>query len=416
MNTETFLVGGAVRDQLLGRSINDRDWVVVGSTPETMTGAGFRPVGRDFPVFLHPETHEEHALARTERKTEPGYHGFVVDFDPAVSLEADLGRRDLTINAMAQADDGRLIDPFGGRSDLEMRVLRHVSDAFVEDPVRILRIARYAATLAPLGFCIAAETRDLMASMTAHGEVEALVSERVWAETARALGSDEPAVFFHVLRSTGALASLFPELAALFQMPQPVRYHPEIDSGIHSLLVLDQTAHADETLDCRFAALCHDLGKAQTPAFRLPGHAGHEAAGEPLARALGERLRVPKQTRELAALCARWHTHLHRIHELRPATIIELFEAMDALRRPERLEVLIAVGRADIRGRLGFENRSYPQAAVARRALHAAQSVDSAAIATAGDLTGPAIGQAIRRHRIKAVADALSGDQADRPT
>ncbi|NNC22927.1 multifunctional CCA addition/repair protein [Salinisphaera sp. USBA-960] len=404
---QTYLVGGAVRDELIGRRNNDRDWVVVGTTPEAMTEAGYRAVGRGFPVFLHPKTGEEYALARAERKTAPGYHGFAVDFDPSVTLEADLSRRDLTINAMARAADGTLIDPFGGHDDLEAGILRHVSLAFTEDPVRLLRVARYAAALAPYGFRIAAETQQLMASMTSDGEIDALVPERVWAETRRALATDEPSVFFYTLRQVGALARLFPELDALFGVPQPVRYHPEIDAGVHTLLVLDQTAQADNPVDCRFAALCHDFGKARTPHAQRPGHAGHEMAGEPLAKALAERLRVPKQTRDLAGLAARWHTHLHRFTKLQANTALDMLEAADALRRPERLESMIAICRADVRGRLGMEQRTYPQAEIARHALAAAQSVDTSAIAATPGLEGPAIGDAVRQKRMDAIAEVL---------
>jgi len=407
-STQTYLVGGAVRDDLLGRPVNDRDWVVVGATPQTMTDAGYKAVGKDFPVFLHPETHEEYALARTERKTAPGYHGFVMDFQPGVTLTEDLNRRDLTVNAMARSDSGDLIDPFGGLTDLRAGILRHVSPAFVEDPVRILRVARYAATLAPLGFVIAKETRQLMREMVTNGEVDALVPERVWAETRRALAADEPAVFFHVLRDIGALAHLFPEVDALFGVQQPVRHHPEIDAGVHTLLVLDQSAKDNSSVDCRFAALCHDLGKATTPAHRLPGHTGHEAAGEPIVRALAKRLGVPRQTRELAALAARWHTHLHRMRQLRAETAMGLFEAIDALRRPERLEAMISVCRADVRGRLGFENRPYPQAEWARSALAAARAVNAGEIAKRSELRGPAIGEAVRRSQIEAIDQVLN--------
>ena len=335
---ERYLVGGALRDEWLGLSVSDRDWVVVGASPEDMVARGYKPVGRDFPVFLDPETHEEHALARTERKSGRGYHGFVFHTGPDVRLEDDLTRRDLTINAIARAENGTVVDPCGGRADLEARVLRHVSPAFVEDPVRLLRLARYYARFAPLGFRVADETMALLREMVASGEVDHLVPERVWAETERALMHDEPQLFFYLLRECGALSRLFPELDALFGVIQPIRHHPEIDSGVHTLLVLGQAAAAGAPLAARYAALCHDYGKALTPAHVLPGHRGHEAAGVPRAEACSTRLGVPRVLRDAAALVARWHTHVHRMHELRPATMLELFESIDAFRRPERVD------------------------------------------------------------------------------
>ncbi|MGB7757624.1 MAG: multifunctional CCA addition/repair protein [Salinisphaera sp.] len=403
---QRYLVGGAVRDAFLGLAISDRDWVVVGATPEDMTAAGYTPVGRDFPVFLHPDTHEEHALARTERKSGRGYHGFVFHTGTDVTLEADLARRDLTINAMARADDGTLVDPYGGRADLDARILKHVSDAFVEDPVRLLRLARYYARFAPLGFTVADETMTLAREMVAAGEIDHLVPERVWAEMERALMGAEPQLFFHLLRATGALAVVLPELDALFGVPQPVQYHPEVDSGVHTLLVLSQCARAEASLAARYAAICHDFGKGSTPAELLPGHRGHEERGVAPTDTASARLGVPKRLRETARLITRWHTHLHRIDELRPGTVLKLLEAMDAFRRPERLEDLIAVCAADVRGRLGYEDRAYPQADRVRAALAAAAAIDGAALARRG-LAGPEIGQALRQERIRAIAAAL---------
>lgn len=403
---QRYLVGGAVRDEFLGLAISDRDWVVVGATPEDMTAAGYTPVGRDFPVFLHPDTRDEHALARTERKSGHGYHGFVFHTGADVTLEADLARRDLTINAIARADDGTLVDPYGGRADLDARVLRHVSEAFSEDPVRLLRLARYYARFAPLGFTVADETMTLARDMVAAGEIDHLVPERVWAEMERALMGTEPQLFFHLLRATGALAIVLPELDALFGVPQPVHYHPEIDSGVHTLLVLTQSARAEAGLAARYAALCHDFGKGTTPADLLPGHRGHEERGVAPTDAASARLGVPRRLRETARLITRWHTHLHRIDELRPGTVLKLLEAMDAFRRPERLEDLITVCAADVRGRLGYEDRAYPQADRIRAALAAAAAIDGAALAERG-LKGPEIGRTLRQERIRAIAAAL---------
>jgi tRNA nucleotidyltransferase (CCA-adding enzyme) len=399
---EIYLVGGAVRDELLGLPVREHDWVVVGATPEEMEAAGFRPVGRDFPVFLHPETGEEYALARTERKSGRGYHGFVFHTGADVTLEDDLKRRDLTVNAMALDAGGELIDPFGGRRDLEARVLRHVSAAFVEDPVRLLRVARFYARFAPLGFTVADETKALMERMVAAGEVDHLVPERVWAETERSLALPEPRRFFELLREVGALARLFPELDALFGVPQPERHHPEIDSGVHTLLALTQAARLDASTAVRFAVLCHDFGKGVTPREQWPSHRGHESAGLPLVRACCERLGVPRGHRDLALLATRWHLQVHRADELRAATMLKLLEAADAFRRPERLAALLLVCEADARGRTGFEDRPYPQPERLRRALAAAQAVDAAAIAEDG-FTGAAIGEELRKRRIQAI-------------
>ncbi|WP_423823069.1 multifunctional CCA addition/repair protein [Salinisphaera sp. SPP-AMP-43] len=410
---QRYLVGGALRDEYLGLTISDRDWVVVGATPEQMTEAGYTPVGRDFPVFLHPDTREEHALARTERKSGHGYHGFTFHTGADVSLEADLARRDLTINAIARADDGTVIDPYGGYADIEARVLRHVSGAFVEDPVRLLRLARYYARFAPLGFSVAEETLALARDMVAAGEIDHLVPERVWAEMQRALLGDEPQLFFYLLRSVGALEIVLPELDALFGVIQPLRYHPEIDTGIHTLLVLGQTAAESASLGARYAALCHDFGKASTPAEVLPGHRGHEERGVAPTDAASQRLGVPKKLRDTARLTARWHTHVHRIDQLRPATVLKMLEALDAFRRPERLEDLIAVCTADVRGRLGYESRAYPQADKIRAALVAACTIDGAALAAQG-LEGPQIGHALHEQRIHAIRDALESMQPTR--
>lgn len=402
---QCYLVGGALRDELLGLRVGERDWVVVGTTPEAMQAAGYTPVGRDFPVFLHPGTKEEYALARTERKAGHGYHGFVFHTGADVTLEDDLRRRDLTINAMARAVDGTLVDPRGGQRDLDNRVLRHVSDAFVEDPVRILRLARFYSRLAPLGFQVADETMTLLRAMVANGEIDHLVPERVWAETRRALMHDEPHLFFHLLRECGALARLFPELDALFGVPQPVKYHPEVDSGVHTLLVLAQTVRLGAPLAARYAALCHDFGKAKTPAHKLPAHHGHEQAGVPLAEACSLRLGVPVQTRQMAMLAARWHTHIHRFRHLKTTTKLNLFEALDAFRRPERLDMLTQVCEADAHGRLGFENRAYPQGELAHMALQAAAAIDARHLVDKG-LRGPAVGDALRRERLAAIRRA----------
>ncbi len=374
----TYCVGGAVRDQLLGIPVQDRDWVVVGSTPENMVARGFKPVGKDFPVFLHPVTHEEYALARTERKTTPGYKGFVVHAAPNVTLEQDLLRRDFTINAIAQAADGTLIDPYNGVADIHARILRHVSPAFSEDPVRILRAARFVART---GFCIAPETLILMREMVTNGEVDALVPERVWQELARGLMEKWPSHFIITLRECGALQKILPEVDALFGVPQPPQHHPEIDCGVHTMLVLEDAALYGYTLEVRFAALTHDLGKGNTPAHILPRHIGHEARSVELLRSLCERIRVPADCRDLALLVARYHGDVHRALELRPETIVRLLQNCDAWRRPERFTQVLQACAADARGRTGHEQDDYPQAAYLLRALQAAQSVDAGEIA-----------------------------------
>jgi tRNA nucleotidyltransferase (CCA-adding enzyme) len=402
---ETYLVGGAVRDELLGLPVGERDWVVVGATQPEMERAGYRPIGRDFPVFLHPQSNEEYALARTERKTAPGYRGFVVNAAPEVTLEADLQRRDLTINAMARTPDGRLIDPWGGRSDLEARVLRHVSPAFAEDPVRILRTARLAARFHELGFTVAPETLRLMREMVAAGEADALVPERVWQETHRALGTARPDVFLEVLRDCGALAAVFPEIDALFGVPQPARWHPEVDTGRHMLLCLRAAARLGLDVETRFAVLMHDLGKGTTPREYWPAHHGHEERSVTLARRVCERLRVPNGYRELAEIVARYHGLCHRAGELRPATVLKLLEGTDALRRPERFEKFLLACEADLKGRDGLEYAPYPQAQRLRRAHAAAAAVDPQPLLADG-LKGEALRERLRKLRVKAIAQA----------
>ena len=406
---KVFLVGGAVRDRLLGRPSGDRDWVVVGTTPEVMGAAGYLPVGRDFPVFLHPRTHEEYALARTERKTGPGYHGFVFRTGPEVTLEDDLSRRDLTINAMAQAEDGTLVDPWGGQADLAARVLRHVGSAFAEDPVRILRLARFAARFTD--FSVAPETLALCRAMVEAGEVDALVPERVWQELSRGLMEARPSRMIEVLRDCGALARLLPEVDALFGVPQRADYHPEIDTGVHLMMVLDMAERLGTALPVRFACLTHDLGKATTPADILPRHLGHEGRSVKLLGPLAARLRVPVECRELAELVAREHGNLHASASFGAEALVRLFDRCDAWRRPERFEQALQACECDARGRLGFEERPYPQADRLRGALAAARAVDSGAVsaeALARGLKGPAIGQALQQARIAAVAAAVA--------
>ncbi|MBI3903952.1 MAG: multifunctional CCA addition/repair protein [Nitrosomonadales bacterium] len=399
-----YCVGGAVRDRLLGLPVQDHDWVVVGATPEDMVSRGYRPVGKDFPVFLHPGTHEEYALARTERKTAPGYKGFIIHAAPDVTLEQDLSRRDFTINAIAEDADGALTDPYGGMADLRAGILRHVSPAFAEDPVRILRAARFVARF---GFSIAPETLELMCSMVNNGEVDALVAERVWQELARGLMEKTPSRFFTALRECGALAKILPELNALFGVPQPEKFHPEIDCGIHTMLVLNDAAQHGHALEVRFAALTHDLGKGNTPTDILPHHAGHEARSVALLHGLCERLRVPGECRDLALLVARYHGNVHRARELRPDTIVRLLQSCDAWRRPERFTQLLQACACDAHGRTGHEHDFYPQADHLLHAFHAAQAVNAGAIAHA--CTSPdTIPEAIFRARVAAVACAIS--------
>jgi tRNA nucleotidyltransferase (CCA-adding enzyme) len=407
-----YLVGGAVRDRLLGLAVRERDWVVVGARPEELVQAGYQAVGREFPVFLHPQTHEEYALARRERKVGPGYRGFTTQFSPEVTLEEDLKRRDLTINAIAESEEGTVIDPYGGQADLAARQLRHVSEAFVEDPVRILRVARFAARFAALGFRIAPETLELMRRMTAAGEVEALVPERVWQETERALATTDPQVFFETLRACGALKVIFPEIDALYGVPQPPQWHPEIDTGVHVMLALQCAARLGGSNAVRFAVLTHDLGKACTPRERWPSHHGHEQAGVPLIEALCTRLKVPGGHRELAILAARYHTHAHRARELKPATVLTLLESCDAFRRPERFAELLLACEADARGRAGKEDEPYPQAAYLAAALTAAAAVTLTEQERSG-LAGKEIGAALRTRRLACVA-GLRSERAER--
>ncbi|MBK9019482.1 MAG: multifunctional CCA addition/repair protein [Sulfuritalea sp.] len=409
---KTYVVGGAVRDELLGLPVKDRDWVVVGATPEQMLAQGFIQVGRDFPVFLHPQTHEEYALARTERKTAPGYTGFVVHAAPEVSLEDDLLRRDLTINAIARDEAGQLIDPHGGRADIAGRVMRHVSPAFAEDPVRILRVARFAARFAD--FSVAPETLALMRDMVAAGEVDALVAERVWQELARGLMEARPSRMFAVLRDCGALSRLLPELDALWGVPQRAEYHPEIDTGVHVMMVIDMAARLGAELPARFAALAHDLGKARTPADILPRHHGHETKSVALVEAICERLRVPVECRDVARLVARFHGDMHRVEQLRADTMLTLLERCDALRRPERFELILLACEADYRGRLGWEERDYAAAAVWRAALAAVRAVDAGGIAKATARDGgdaQAIAASIGRARVAALAEVKAASR-----
>lgn len=395
---QVYLVGGAVRDHLLGRPVKDNDWVVTGATPEDMIKLGYEQVGADFPVFLHPETHEEYALARTERKSGKGYQGFVCDFSSGVTLEDDLLRRDLTINAMAQADDGSIIDPHNGQADLEARLLRHVSPAFQEDPLRVLRVARFAARFADAGFSVAPETLTLMKTMVEAGELEHLVAERVWTETQRALLEDQPAVYFQVLRECGALAAWFPELDALFGVPQPEKYHPEIDCGRHALLSLEASVPMSSALSVRWAALIHDLGKALTPDSEWPRHFGHEKKGIKPIRQLCQRLKCPNDPTSLALLSSEFHTHIHRAFELRPETLLKVFDQLDVWRKPERFEEFLLVCIADARGRTGFEDCAYPQADYVREALTEAQKITARDVIAEG-VQGPAIRAALAEKR-----------------
>ena len=400
---QVYLVGGAVRDALLGLPVKERDWVVVGSTRDELARLRYREVGRDFPVFLHPESHEEYALARLERKIAPGYRGFAVEFGPEVTLEEDLTRRDLTINAIARAADGTLIDPHGGQRDLAARTLRHVSEAFVEDPVRILRVARFAARFAPLGFTVARETLALMRSMVERHEVDALVPERVWQETEKALREPCASTFFKVLRDCGALAVIYPELEALFGVPQPAQWHPEIDTGVHTLMVLAQAVALSADPRVRFAALVHDLGKGTTPRSHWPGHRGHEERSVALIEALAARLKLPGDYRELAVVVARDHGNVHRAFELRPKTLLDLLERADAFRRPERFSQAMLACEADARGRTGLEANPYPQ----REFVLAARDAAAAIKPSAEDIeahAGAKMAALIHERRVRAIA------------
>jgi len=399
---KVHLVGGAVRDALLGLSVGERDWVVTGATPEEMTAQGFLPVGRDFPVFLHPKTKEEHALARTERKSGRGYHGFTFHTGPEVTLEDDLLRRDLTINAIAQTDDGRLIDPHGGQRDLAARVLRHVSPAFAEDPLRVLRLARFAARFAPLGFTVAPETMALCRQLVEAGEVDALVPERLWQETSRALMHDRPSVFFKVLHRCGALARIVPELAALDGVPQRAEYHPEIDSLVHTLMCVDAGARMGFGLPVRTAALLHDLGKGVTPQAEWPSHRMHDQRGVPLVEAVCARLKIPNACREIAVHHTREHLLIHRIRELRPETLLKLLERLDGFRNAERVQRVCEASLCDARGRLGFEDCAYPQVDYLQGALAAAAAVPVKQVMADG-FTGAAVSEELRARRVQAL-------------
>jgi tRNA nucleotidyltransferase (CCA-adding enzyme) len=401
---QVYLVGGAVRDALLGVPVKEQDWVVVGGTREELLRLNYREVGRDFPVFLHPKTHEEYALARLERKVSPGYRGFAVEFGPEVTLEEDLARRDLTINAIARSADGTLFDPYDGRRDLEARVLRHVSPAFVEDPVRVLRVARFAARFAPLGFHVAPETMELMRAMVERREVDALVPERVWQETEKTLREPKASEFFQVLRACGALEAVYPELDALFGVPQPAQWHPEIDTGVHTLMVLDQAALLSPEPQVRFAALVHDLGKGTTPREEWPSHRGHEERSVALIGTLADRLRLPGEYRDLAVIVARHHGIVHRAFELKPNTILEFMERADAFRRPERFAQALLACEADSRGRTGLENAPYPQ----REYLLAARGAAAAVKPSREDIEsrdGAKIAQLLRQRRVHAIAE-----------
>ena len=406
---EVYLVGGAVRDEQLGLPVKERDWCVVGATPDDLTCLGYKPVGNDFPVFLHPESGEEYALARTERKTGSGYHGFTFHTAPDVTIEEDLRRRDLTINAMAKDADGNLIDPTSGLDDIRSKTLRHVSDAFAEDPVRILRASKFAARFHNLGFRIADETVQLMQKMVASGETDALVPERVWKETETALAAPEPQVYFETLRESGALAVIFPEIDALFGIPQPEKWHPEIDCGIHTLMVLEQAAALSDEPDVRFAALVHDLGKATTAKHVLPKHTGHEIRSVKLVKSLSKRLRVPAAFLELGCLAAEFHAHVHRAFELRASTVLKVLKRVDAFRRPERFEKFLLACEADSRGRTGFEDRPYPQADYFRAAWRAASEADISDLQD-DQLSGQEIGKEIEQRRQRAIA-AVRKDQ-----
>jgi len=401
---EIYLVGGAVRDSLLNLPVTEHDWVVVGATPEYMLAEGYQQVGKDFPVFLHPVTHDEYALARTERKSGSGYNGFTCYAAPDVTLEQDLMRRDLTINAIAKSAEGELFDPYHGQRDIENRLLRHVSDAFGEDPLRVLRVARFAARFAHLGFSVAPETQQLMQQMASSGELEALTAERVWKETEKALQTQDPQVFFQVLRDCGALKVLFPEVDALFGVPAPEKWHPEIDTGIHTLMTLKIAAELTPDVDIRFSALCHDLGKGLTNPEYWPHHHGHGPAGVKLVENVCQRLRVPTHIRDLAKLVAEFHDLIHTVNKLRPETLVKLFDTIDVWRKPQRLEQMIFTSEADARGRTGFEQNPYPQGDYLRGAYAAALTVSIKDIVDSG-LQGLEIKEELKKQRIRAIAD-----------
>lgn len=402
-----YLVGGAVRDALLGLPCQDQDFMVVGTTPEQMLAEGYQAVGKDFPVFIHPKTKQEYALARTERKQGQGYTGFACYYAPDVTLEEDLLRRDLTINAMAQdPHSGVITDPYGGQQDLAAKVLRHVSAAFVEDPLRVLRVARFYARFADRGFTVAAETLTLMQQLVQSGELAHLTAERVWQETARALQEKTPAAYFELLQQVGALAVLMPELSALWGVPNPPRWHPEIDTGVHCMLVLQQAALLSPRLDVRFASLCHDVGKGVTAPELWPSHHGHEHSGLPLIEAMCQRLRIPNDCRDLALLACEYHQLVHKAQELRALTILKLFDGIDLWRKPDRLELLLTCCIADLRGRTGFEQADYPQAEYLKALATAARAVDIKALVAAGH-QGPAMKQAVASARLDSIKQRI---------
>ena len=403
---ETYLLGGAVRDKLLDIPVKDEDWVVVGARPEDLLEMGYRQVGKGFPVFLHPETHQEYALARTERKTGPGHNAFDFDASEHVSLEEDLRRRDLTINAMAQTKSGEIIDPYGGQEDLTDNVLRHVSEAFSEDPLRVMRVARFAAKFKTRGFVVADETMKLMTAMVASGELETLVTERVWQETELALATAAPQEFVSVLRQCGALAVILPEVDALFGVPQPEKYHPEIDTGVHILMSLEQVAKLSDDVTVRYATLVHDVGKAVTDKSKWPSHYGHEVLGIPLQQSIAKRLRVPNGHAQLAALVCEHHTKLHRVQQLRPSTLLGLFESLDALRQPKRLERFLLACEADARGRTGLEDREYPQRDYLNAVLEAVNQLDVEALLAENFKRSPS--ELIRNTRLQIVSDKVA--------
>lgn len=403
---KTFLVGGAVRDALLRLPVKDRDWVVVGATPDSMLAQGYQQVGRDFPVFLHPESREEYALARTERKSGNGYTGFVTQFAPDVTLEQDLQRRDLTINAIAQAADGTLIDPYHGQQDLQQRTLRHVSAAFNEDPLRVLRVARFAARFAHLNFRVAPETQALMREMAHSGELAHLTAERVWKETEKALLTRNPQVYFQLLRDCDALQVLFPEIDNLYGIPAPVKWHPEIDTGVHALMTLTMAAALSDQLDVRFSTLFHDVGKALTPPEKWPSHHGHGPAGVPIVEALCQRLRVPNQVRDLALVVTEFHDVVHTIERQPADALVALFDRIDAWRKPDRVEKMALASEADARGRTTLESMAYPQGDYLRRAFALAQAVPTKAVVEAG-FTGAAVREELTRRRVLALQEGL---------
>ena len=410
-----YLVGGAVRDELLAQPVADRDWVVTGTTAADMQELGYQQVGKDFPVFLHPSTHEEYALARTERKTSAGYHGFEFNTSLQVTLEQDLARRDLTINAMARDENGALIDPCNGKRDLDDRLLRHISPAFSEDPLRVLRVARFCAKLAKFGFRIADETLELMRELSDSGELETLAVERVFSEVRTTLTYPDPQPFFATLRQCGALAILLPEIDRLYGVPQVEKYHPEIDSGVHTMMALHQTCLLTDSPVARFASLCHDLGKAETPAETLPHHYGHEERGAEISAQLAKRLKIPVEFRDLAAIAARYHTHVHRVLEMRPGKLLKLLLAVDCQRKPERFELFLRICEGDARGRTGFENRDYPQADFLRGAATTIGSIDVGTAAKKAKEAGSNVPDAVTRVRIDALKSYISGQNVTRP-